>query len=109
MTPTAPRRLVPLFVLPLLTLLPGAAVAQVIANKLIYVPFPPCRIIDTRLGGGPLAAGQPRSFEVSGTENFAAQGGMEGGCGIPQSNAPTSTSTASSSRCSAARRATSRR
>jgi hypothetical protein len=58
--------------------LPGATQAD-----LVYTPITPCRIIDTRLGGGAIAAGTMRSFVVSGTGGFPTQGGTSGGCGIP--------------------------
>ena len=54
------------------------------AESLTFVPLPPCRVIDTRIAGGLLAANTERSFEVSGTANFEAQGGTAGGCGVPQ-------------------------
>jgi len=50
---------------------------------LLYVPIPPCRIVDTRLVGGSLAANSTRAFKVNGTDEFQAQGGKAGGCGIP--------------------------
>jgi hypothetical protein len=53
-------------------------------SDLLFVPISPCRIIDTRLGGGKMAVNETRAFEVAGTANFAAQGGNNGGCGIPQ-------------------------
>ena len=49
---------------------------------LVYTPVTPCRIIDTRLAGGPLAGGTTRSFHVTGTD-LSAQGGSATGCGIP--------------------------
>ncbi|HVR97913.1 MAG TPA: hypothetical protein VMW27_14945 [Thermoanaerobaculia bacterium] len=52
-------------------------------TELLFVPVAPCRIIDTRLAGGPIGANQTRAFEVAGTANFAAQGGAASGCGIP--------------------------
>ncbi|HJX28508.1 MAG TPA: hypothetical protein VJ885_11380 [Thermoanaerobaculia bacterium] len=52
-------------------------------SDLLYVPVAPCRIIDTRLGGGKIAAGSTRAFRVAGTDNFPAQGGKSGGCGVP--------------------------
>jgi hypothetical protein len=53
-------------------------------SDLIFVPVPPCRILDTRLvSAGPLAANETRSFLVAGTNAFLAQGGNGGGCGIP--------------------------
>jgi hypothetical protein len=63
-----------------------SAVAKALGDAetdLVFVPLPPCRVIDTRLGGGPLAPGVPRHFEIAGTANFAAQGGNESGCGVP--------------------------
>ncbi len=49
---------------------------------LVYTPVTPCRIIDTRLAGGPIAGGTTRSFRVTGTD-LSAQGGSATGCGIP--------------------------
>jgi hypothetical protein len=49
-----------------------------------YVPITPCRIIDTRAGGGQFAAGATRSYLIRGTTGFDAQGGTSGGCGIPE-------------------------
>jgi hypothetical protein len=42
----------------------------------------PCRIIDTRLAGGPIATDATRDFNSSGTD-FLAQGGDGSDCGIP--------------------------
>jgi hypothetical protein len=53
-------------------------------SDLVFVPVAPCRIIDTRLAGGVIAAASQRSFLVTGTTGFEGQGGMAGGCGIPQ-------------------------
>jgi hypothetical protein len=53
-------------------------------SNLIFVPVAPCRIIDTRLAGGPIAANATRAFLVTGTTGFEGQGGKAGGCGIPQ-------------------------
>jgi len=52
-------------------------------SDLLFVPLPPCRIIDTRSAGGKLAPAQQRDFEVAGVDNFALQGGNPGGCGVP--------------------------
>src|SRR3954467_14115424 len=52
-------------------------------SDLVFVPLPPCRIIDTRLAGGALTPGVTRSFKVTGTTEFQAQGGQDGGCGVP--------------------------
>lgn len=56
-------------------------------TDLVFVPLAPCRIIDTRLAGGALAAGVPRDFQVAGTTEFGAQGGTLGGCGVPAGSA----------------------
>lgn len=52
-------------------------------SDLLFVPLAPCRIIDTRLGGGIITAGSTRSFRAAGTSGFEAQGGKSGGCGVP--------------------------
>ena len=49
---------------------------------LVYTPVTPCRIIDTRLGGGIMAANTTRDFLVTGTD-YSAQGGSATGCGVP--------------------------
>jgi hypothetical protein len=57
-------------------------------TDLVFVPLPPCRIIDTRLGsGGPIAAGTTRDFQVAGLTEFPPQGGTGGGCGVPPGTA----------------------
>jgi hypothetical protein len=53
-------------------------------SDLLFVPLPPCRIIDTRLGGGKIAANATRDFVVAGTTGFSAQGGNASGCGVPE-------------------------
>lgn len=49
---------------------------------LVYTPVAPCRIVDTRLAGGILAAGTSRNFWVTGI-GFGSQGGAAGYCGVP--------------------------
>jgi hypothetical protein len=49
---------------------------------LVYTPVTPCRIIDTRLAGGPIGAGSQRSFLATGN-NYSGQGGFAGSCGVP--------------------------
>lgn len=68
------------------SLVTAAALGDAVAD-LTFVPLPPCRIIDTRKGGGLLGAGQTRSFQVSGLTQFDPQGGNIGGCGIPPGGA----------------------
>lgn len=63
---------------------PVAAAAATIPNPTtVFRGIAPCRVADTRLGGGALADGSVRSFRVRGTSGFAAQGGAGSGCGIP--------------------------
>lgn len=52
-------------------------------SDLLFVPLPPCRIIDTRVAGGKIAPAQQRDFRVAGTTGFDLQGGNPGGCGVP--------------------------
>jgi hypothetical protein len=54
-------------------------------DDLVYTPINPCRIVDTRNAGGPLAANTTRSFEVDVAPggNYVAQGGSNTDCGIP--------------------------
>ncbi len=62
------------------------------ADNLVFVPLPPCRVIDTRVSGagGRLVAGTPRTFIFRGpTLNYQNptplpnQGGSTTGCGVP--------------------------
>lgn len=50
-------------------------------SDLVYTNLTPCRIVDTRLAGGRLQAGETRSFQASGT-SFAGQGGRDGDCRV---------------------------
>jgi len=54
-------------------------------NDLVYTPIAPCRIVDTRNVGGPIAANTTRSFDVDVAPggNYAFQGGVNIDCGIP--------------------------
>jgi hypothetical protein len=52
-----------------------------IANDLVFVPITPCRIIDTRLAGGQIAANSVRSFDVTAVGDYAFQGGDASNCG----------------------------
>lgn len=58
-------------------------IAAPTVSQTTFVPITPCRIADTRSGGGPIANGAVRTFNVQGTSGFAPQGGKSGGCGIP--------------------------
>jgi hypothetical protein len=48
-----------------------------------FTPIEPCRIVDTRSGGGALSGGVTRSFSAVGSAGISAQGGASTGCGIP--------------------------
>ncbi len=50
------------------------------AADLVYVPVTPCRIFDTRLAGGPIAAGTTRDFDVTVIGSYAIQGGVANNC-----------------------------
>ncbi len=52
------------------------------ANDLVYVPVTPCRIIDTRIAGGVIAANTTRGFDITSVANYTAQGGDATDCGI---------------------------
>lgn len=51
------------------------------AQDLVYVPVTPCRIIDTRLAGGQIAANTIRSFDVTAVSSYSFQGGDVSNCG----------------------------
>ncbi|GAB3347233.1 hypothetical protein [Lysobacter tyrosinilyticus] len=49
-------------------------------NDLVFVPISPCRIFDTRLAGGAIAANTVRSFDVTAVSDYTFQGGASGDC-----------------------------
>jgi hypothetical protein len=51
------------------------------ATDLVYVPITPCRIFDTRLAGGVIAAGTTRGFDVTAVTDYSFQGGDASNCG----------------------------
>jgi Tol biopolymer transport system component len=56
------------------------------AQASVFVPLPPCRVVDTRLGaGGRLQPGDERTWQVAGQgQDFVSQGaGSIYGCGVP--------------------------
>jgi hypothetical protein len=55
------------------------------SSDMVYTPITPCRLFDTRLAGGPIAAGTQRNFLVT-AANLASQGGSGTGCGVPTSS-----------------------
>jgi hypothetical protein len=52
------------------------------AADLVYVPVTPCRIIDTRVAGGVIAANTTRGFDVTSVGTYAPQGGAANDCAI---------------------------
>jgi hypothetical protein len=50
-------------------------------RDLVYVPITPCRIFDTRLVGGSIAATTTRSFDVTAVTDYTFQGGNASNCG----------------------------
>ena len=51
-----------------------------IANDLVFVPITPCRIADTRLAIGQIAANSVRSFDVTAVTDYSFQGGAASNC-----------------------------
>ncbi len=50
-------------------------------TDLVFVPITPCRIVDTRLAGGQIAANTVRSFDVTAVSDYSFQGGDASNCG----------------------------
>jgi hypothetical protein len=50
------------------------------ATDLVYVPVTPCRIIDTRVAGGVIAANTTRDFDITSNPNYSGQGGDSSNC-----------------------------
>ena len=61
------------------------------ARDLVYTPVQPCRILDTRTGGGPIAAESTRDFRAvhaaSTGGDYTAQGGSNTDCGMGATSA----------------------
>lgn len=53
-------------------------------TDLVFTPVTACRIVDTRLVGGPIAADGTRDFAAFTATDFTSQGGAAGDCGIPE-------------------------
>lgn len=52
-------------------------------SDLVYTPLAPCRIVDTRVVGGPIAADGTRAFDAYTNTDFSGQGGAASDCGLP--------------------------
>ena len=59
------------------------ALGPTTSHDLEFVPVDPCRLADTRLGGGDRRQQHGAELPVRGTASFTAQGGTSGGCGVP--------------------------
>ncbi len=59
----------------------GTRVLGDTAKDLVFVPVNPCRIIDTRLAGGAIAANTVRNFDVTAVTDYSFQGGVANDCG----------------------------
>jgi hypothetical protein len=53
-----------------------------VSLDLVFTPVAPCRIVDTRIASGYMAANTSRTFDVDGSD-FSPQGGYAGSCGLP--------------------------
>lgn len=49
-------------------------------TDLVYTPVPPCRLFDTRVAGGVMAANTSRNFDVNSTGSYVGQGGSATNC-----------------------------
>lgn len=49
-------------------------------TDLVYVPVTPCRILDTRVVGGVIAANSTRNFDITSIANYSIQGGDASNC-----------------------------
>jgi hypothetical protein len=64
----------------------AAALAPVdTSTEAKFTAITPCRLVDTRNGGGIVAAGLPRTFTAT-SADLSAQGGRAGGCDIPSAS-----------------------
>ncbi|MDZ4047511.1 MAG: hypothetical protein U1E00_04120 [Pseudoxanthomonas sp.] len=50
------------------------------ATDLVFVPITPCRLLDTRLAGGAIAANTVRHFDVTAVSDYSFQGGAANNC-----------------------------
>lgn len=51
-------------------------------SDLVFIPVTPCRLFDTRLAGGAIAANSVRNFDINVASSFASQGGEGNDCGV---------------------------
>lgn len=60
----------------------SAAALGSLTGDLVFTPITPCRIADTRLVGGPIAADSVRGFFAWGFPSYASWGGSASDCGM---------------------------
>jgi hypothetical protein len=65
----------------------GLQAIGALGNDLAYTPVAPCRILDTRVSVGAIAANSTRSFVAINAANFSSQGGSATNCGTLGINA----------------------
>ncbi len=65
--------------------MPPATTAKIgtAGSDLVYTPMTPCRIVDTRIAGGPIGTNGSRNFLAFTDTDFTSQGGEATNCGIP--------------------------
>lgn len=51
-----------------------------VATDLVFVPISPCRLFDTRVAGGAIAANSTRGFDVTAVSDYTFQGGSASNC-----------------------------
>jgi len=57
-------------------------------SDLVFTPVTPCRIVDTRVAGGPVGSNSARDFvAISPSGNYTSQGGSATNCGISTASA----------------------
>jgi hypothetical protein len=61
---------------------PGTKALGDPGQDLVYVPVTPCRILDTRIAGGPIPANSFRDFDLADVVRFAPQGGDTSNCNV---------------------------
>lgn len=54
-----------------------------IDSDLVFTPVPSCRLVDTRIVGGPIPSNGYRTFDAYTATDFSAQGGAASDCALP--------------------------
>ncbi len=61
----------------------GTRALAPLGTELVYTPLTPCRIVDTRVAGGPISGGGSRNFLAYTATTFLSQGGEATNCNLP--------------------------